>query len=452
MPTVTVPGQGDVEFPDSMSDDDIAAAIKTNLAPPPPEHGRLANAVHATAAYLPMAGGIVGGALGAGMGAPAGPGAIATGGAGALLLGSLGRVAQRGIDSALGYEKPPGILDATTDAAKTGLGEGAGAAGGAAAGEILGAVAKPLSAPLRALAQKTVGRILRNTGGSLSAAKPLSADAAQELLDMGIVKPFGSSSGTAARLQSAREAVGDQYGKIVKALEAQGITGPDAQALAEQYAAEGSSVAADSMNASVPGVYKTASEQLLAKPTTNGKLGLTQAENLKRSLQDQATSAYKQMQPGELARAHEDAASMMRQAVEDAISKQTAPMVVAPETKAIAAQFEPVKQQAGRLIEAAKLAQLGMNRAANRSAISLPDYVMAAGEGIPAGIASHFLRTRGPSTVATAANAAANALEDPASNLLTKLGAGAGSTAGQKLMDILEQLRKNRSEAQNVSQ
>lgn len=33
---VEVPGMGDVEFPDDMSDDDIAAAIKKNLAPTPP--------------------------------------------------------------------------------------------------------------------------------------------------------------------------------------------------------------------------------------------------------------------------------------------------------------------------------------------------------------------------------------------------------------------------------
>jgi hypothetical protein len=216
-------------------------------------------------------------------------------------------------------------------------------------------------------------------------------------------------------------------------------------------------VNANSMNPAVPKTYATAAEQLRGKPVdANGRLDLVQQENLKRSLQDQATSAYKQMQPGELARAHEDAASMMRQAVEDEISKQTAPMVVAPETKAIAAQFEPIKQQTGRLIEADNVAQAGMARAANRHLISPADIAAFVGEhahsGNPlrsagAALLMHLARTRGPSTVAAAANGMANAAEDPASRILLRLGAGSGPAAGPSLIDLLEQIRKERAQS-----
>jgi hypothetical protein len=450
MPVVTIPGQGDVEFPDSMSDADITAAIKRLSPPPPPQHGRIAEALHQTAHYLPMAGGIAGGALGAGVGAPTGPGAILMGALGAGLLGGAGRLAQRGIDSSLGYEEAPGVMDATKDAGKAAVGEAAGAAGGAVAGEALGMGAKALSGPLRSLALATTKRILRNTGGSIAASKPLSDEAAQEVLDIGAVKTFGTSGGAAERLETARSKVGDVYGRIVKALEDAGITGPDAQVLAQKYAAEGASQ--NPVSEATP-VYEKLADKLSG---VQGRVSLTEAENMKRSLQDQARSAYKQMQPNEVGRAKEDAASMMRQAVEDEIAKQTAPMVVAPETKAIAAQFEPVKQQAGRLIQADNVAQAGVARAANRHAISPADIAAFVGEqahsGNPlrsagAALLMHLARTRGPSTVAAAANGMANAAEDPASRILLRLGAGSGSAAGPSLIDLLEQIRKEHAQS-----
>lgn len=588
MPTIDVPGHGPVDFPDSMSEADITAALR-KISPPPEQHGPIAEALHKTASYLPMAGGIAGGALGATAGAPTGPGAFLLGALGAGALGGAGKGLQHLIDTGLGYEQPMSIQDAALDTSKAAGGEALGAGVGGLAAEGLSALAKPLAGPLREAAVGTARRILRNTGGSLSAAKPLSSEAAQEVLDMGIIKPFGTSKGAATRLAAARSAVGDEYGKIVQALEARGITGPQADALAQQYAAEGASVGARSMNPAVPRAYETAADQLAGKPTVNGRLGLTQAEDLKRSLQDQATSAYKQMQPGELARAHEETASMMRQAVEDEIAKQAGapaytvfrgsahpepqpgqwwssspevadrfatqtangqpgtaanvtradlrfrrPLVIdahgasfhrvpfvtpedaaevaagrmpeseaqtlwradglaewargrgydglviknvmdggrqptttianlggsvlpagsARETQAIAAQFEPVKQQAGRLIEADNVAQAGLARAQNRHAFSPYDVAAAAGEmahsgnpvrGAGAALLMHVLRTRGPSTAATALNFAANRLEDPASNLLLGLGAGGGAAGGPSLLQLLEEVRKNRS-------
>jgi hypothetical protein len=288
----------------------------------------------------------------------------------------------------------------------------------------------------------------------LSASKPLSDEAAQEVLDIGAIKPFGTSRGAAQRVDTARATAGDTYAKIVKALEGHGVVGPEADALAQQYAAEGTAVGANSMNPAVPNAYATAADQLAGKPTVNGRLALSQAENLKRSLQDQARSAYKQMQPDELARAHEATASMMRQAVEDEIARQAPGLN--PQGQAIAAQFEPVKQQTGRLIEASNVAQQGMARAANRHAFSPYDIAVGAAElahsGNPiktaaATLLMHELRTRGPSTAATALDFAAKRLEDPSSHLLRAVLAGGGAAAGPSaLAPLIEWLQRQQQQ------
>ena len=122
-----------------------------------------------------------------------------------------------------------------------------------------------------------------------------------------------------------------------------------------------------------------------------------------------AKSAYKQMQPSEVGQAHEETASMMRQAVEDEIARQ------APEA---GGQFVPVKQELGKLIEASNAAREGMARQARRSAFSLPDWMAAAGslghsgspaQGLATMLASHSLRARGPSTAAVLLRGASGA-------------------------------------------
>jgi hypothetical protein len=364
------------------------------------------------------------------------PLAIATGG------GSEAPTAARlvGMGAALGGASGLGNSDAESlggMATATGLGAGLGGAL-SAAGAFAPQLGRALGKSLDKVATGTVRRILRNVGGSISAKKGLSDEAAREVLDVGAIKPFGTSKGAATRLEAIRETVGDQYGKIVKALEANGITGPDADALAQKLAAEGAATAADTMNPAVPKVYADAAEQLADKPTIAGRLSLSRAENLKRSLQSSAKSAYQQMQPGELAQAHEGAASMLRQSVEDEIAQQAAASGN-PQVQAIAAQFEPVKKQAGRIIEASNVAREGVNRAANRNAVSLTDMLAASGglahggnplEAGAMGILAHLLRTRGPSTLATAAHGGANALE-----FLT----GPALTPGQRQTQMLLQ-------------
>jgi len=385
----------------------------------------------------------------------------------------------------MGYEKPDLKRD-LIDVGTTGLQDATYATGAGVATAGLAKAAPAVAALLNGAARGTERRVLSNVFGSLSKTKPLSDAAVDTAAEHGAFKLFGTSGGAAQRLETAREGLGQQYASILADLEKQGITGPDAAKLAQQYAARMQTVNAGTMNPAVPKIYESAAEQVAGKPTTGGTLGLSQTEDLKRSLQGMAKSAYQQRQPTEVGRAHEDTASMMRQAVEDAITKQTtAPSVQAAirdkttgavysgpshveamrdlpadamnrieqgtfrgddgfllngrfvtreealgavggpkgksflqsedvrspsaDLQALGERFVPVKQELGKLIEGSNVAREGMAREGRRSYFSLPDAIAAASgyshSGSPlqaaaTGMASHFLRTRGPSTAA----------------------------------------------------
>jgi hypothetical protein len=163
-------------------------------------------------------------------------------------------------------------------------------------------VAGKLEEPLENAARATAQRVVFNGGTPLQAGRPQLSEAALDAtLEHGIV-PMGSTAGTAERMSNARAILGDQYGRIVKALEEKGITGPDADALIEQYASAGVSANANTMNRAVPAVYEEAATQVGNKPTVRGKLGLTQTENMKRSAQDMAKSSYQKLDPSEVGR------------------------------------------------------------------------------------------------------------------------------------------------------
>jgi hypothetical protein len=296
----------------------------------------------------------------------------------------------------------PGFLPATSAPAQAGVGGGG-------------------LADLLEQAGIKAGRRALSGGGTISGAKALSDDAVREALRSGAIKFGGTLQGASERLNALREAVGAQKGAIIDALEKSGIVGPEAEAMAQQYLAEGRAAGATSMNPAVPRVYENAAEQLVgrpaghmspampAKPTVNGRLGLSQAEDLKGSLQDMAESAYRQMQPHEVGSAQKATASMMRQAVEDEIARQ-APGA-SPQTQAIANQFVPVKQRLGNIIEASDVASTAANRASKNRFFSLSDYVAGAGglatgepvTAITSSVIPHFARTRGSSSVAAAA-------------------------------------------------
>ncbi|HET9554351.1 MAG TPA: hypothetical protein VFP50_15420 [Anaeromyxobacteraceae bacterium] len=153
------------------------------------------------------------------------------------------------------------------------------------------------------------------------------------------------------------------------------------------------------------------------------RLGLTQAENIKRSLQDAARKEYTRIGGNtDLGQAKKEAAALLRQAVEDAVDQQAGK---APEA---AAAFQPAKQRTGELIEALNAAEKGAARYANRKTIGLQDAVAMAGHASPSGKVGSLLlsllnKSRGASSAAVAANLGSRALGGVA-ELLPRLGQG----------------------------
>lgn len=573
---VEVDGQH-FDVPDDATPDEIDAITKPSVMAPRDAHSTFEKIAHYGAKALPMAGGIAGGIMGAGAGG--GLASIATGAAGAGLLSAAGRSGQHAIDQALGYEPPMSIMQGGKDALATGAQDAAATAAGGMALETAAKIAPRAADILLGAARATEKRVLSNVGGSISVKKPLSDAAVDEASARGVFK-FGSSShGTAERLDAAREAAGDQYAQVLGELGKHGVTGPDAQKLADQYFAAKATGAPHTMSGAVDQVYQSAGDRLMSlvkpsqevaipgvppqpsagatplgqrtvfslppgelppaaggalprgqkdvftslpptltlragtahemaglpvqkdfpglfpsgqkdvfalpppqeaaqiagaimkgpidtfalpPPGANGipsqtafipadnRLSLTQAEDLKRSLQGMAKSAYKQMQPGEVGRAHENAASMMRQAVEDEIAKQTAGATGS--VADAAAQFVPVKQSLGNLIEASGVAREGAARAAKRDFVSMYDIAAALKEGPAAGIGMHILRSRGPSSLAVSERAGEQLLRalGPAMSQRAPVGgvvAGALASDRPQLGDILREMLRNHSAA-----
>ena len=170
-----------------------------------------------------------------------------------------------------------------------------------------------------------------------------------------------------------------------------------------------------------PGGYSEVGE-VVERPVE--RFGLTQAENIKRSLQDAARKEYTRVGGNtDLGQAKKEAAALLRQAVEDAVDQQSGK---APEA---AASFEPVKQRFGQLREALTAAENGAARFANRKSIGLQDAVAAAGHSSTSGklgslLLSMLNKSRGASSAAVAANLGSRALGG-AAELLPQLGRGA---------------------------
>jgi hypothetical protein len=257
--------------------------------------------------------------------------------------------------------------------------------------------------------------VLTGGGTPMNATRePLTPAAVKAALEHGAIVPGGTTAGAAKRLIATRAELGDQYEKIIDALRARGIEGPQADALAQEMIAEGRSISANSLTDAVPNLYQKTGESLQTKPTLpSGNLDLKQAENMKRSLQREAK--YGRYEDTPLNEGKEDLAAMVRKANEDAIDAGAAASGDV-QTQAIAAQFKPIKEDLGNIIAASRAANKGAGKAAVARGVSLTDYAAAAagfahggaGEGSKLAILNHLARTRGPSTMSWAAHAASD--------------------------------------------
>jgi len=435
----------------------IAGQIKAAMTPPAPaapQHGRWAQAAHGMAQSFPVAGGIAGGTLGS----AGGPFGMV---AGAGLLAAAGKSLQHSVDTALGYENPS-MAEVAADAAKTGAVDAATTGAGGMLMSILAKGGKMLAGPLSKAGTAIGRRVL--TGGTtpLSARKQIPPEVIDEAFAQGAFKPGGTTQSASDALNAARQRVGSQDAQLLATMEAQGIAGPDANALAKQLEAEAAQKAARSLGSPEPGMFQGAAQELRTKPVdAQGRLSLGAAEDMKRTLQFEAQKEYdkiaRQFTPtGEAKKA---LASRMRQAVEDEIAAQSA---AAPDE---AAQFVPLKQQFGRIAQAANIAEEGASRASRRSPVSLTDMMAAtAGYGHGGGLkgagallASKLARTYGPSTATWALKGTAQGLEGMSPELPWEVGARMGAATGPQmetpsLTALLEELRRRRAMSPALAQ
>lgn len=268
----------------------------------------------------------------------------------------------------------------------------------------------------------SLGRRVLSGAKGLKAEEALPDAAVREAMDSGAIVPFGTTKGASQRLDKIRSAVGNEYADIIRELEEQGVQGPEAKELAdkwmERYRAEWTEGAA---NKAVPRQFRKEASNVEAimrpapgveGPATN-RLRLSQAEGLKRDLQNQAR--YGKFEETQLNEAKREIASDVRGLIESEVRKAVQGGGTA-KLRDVAARFEPVKGRLSRLINADQHAYEEANRMASRSPVSLYD-AMAGMAGFGAGgggfdglakgagaaLLAHIARSRGPSTGATAA-------------------------------------------------
>lgn len=335
---------------------------------------------------------------------------------GDLLKGEVGQVAS----DALGAG---GIQDAYSAAKDGHVGDallkllGSGALGGGAAGGALGLASEGLRKSgvtqmvadwIRGKAIDKGRKVLTNGADQLSSRQPISEAAVEEAIRSGAIKPFGTNQGAAERLDDLRKATGGQYAEIVKRLEAGGVEGPEARAIADQLLQKGAArEPLSGADKSIPNAYLAEAQNAEAVSMGKPKLGLSQSEAIKRDLAEKAH--YGRVEETPLNRARKDMASVYRQATEDAIDAAVAKAQPGSEVSTLGSQFEPVKRRLGSIIEASDAANRGAARGAQRGAgsdfgIKASAAALAANQPmlIPAAMASKFTRARLPSTMASA--------------------------------------------------
>lgn len=332
-------------------------------------------------------------------------------GLGARMLAAGGNGALQGALAGLGNSEATDASGLLKDTGKGLVLGGATSAAFPLAGRVLRRNAGRIASALEERGIESGRKVLTNGADQLSKRAPVSAAAVREAYDSGALRAFGNNASTLKRLQGLTAEQGERYAKILADLEAAGVEGPHAQELAARLARQGEAEAANSLASPVPGIYRNAADELASKAVNEeGRLGLTQAENIKRSLQK--STNYSVLESKAANEARRDIASQMRQSIEDTIENQMqegwnpTSGKLSRETLKAGADFVPVKQRLGRLLEATGAAERGAARGAQRTGTSnLPTAVMEAAAGMPGGPAQQalikgFMSGRGRSAAA----------------------------------------------------
>jgi hypothetical protein len=215
----------------------------------------------------------------------------------------------------------------------------------------------------------------------------------------GAVTPFGSATSAQEALSEAAGLAGKDLGRVRKALETEGVTGPNAIALADQLRAKGDELMLTEANKAIPRMYFRAADRIKEMAIAGeerggplGRLGLEQAEKAKSSYQKLAEPAYERLKGPEAAKVNADIARRVRLAneiaVADAARKAGPGSAVADLNK----EFIPAKRQFGNLAKAMAASQRGAARESQRqgggllqTAAKLGAVGMAGGAGAVAG-------------------------------------------------------------------
>ncbi len=310
--------------------------------------------------------------------------------------------------------------------------------------------------------------------------QPVSPEAVKQALDLKDIAVWGTTKGAYERLAERAETKGAVYGSILDELEKRGVQGPQKEALAEKLMAEYSERYANSgANKAAPNVFRREAANLSALPHPEAAalraeaealkaaappppvrpprprdgagrylkgalpplapapppdpriasslsqateleryLGLRQAENVKRALQSEAK--WGRIDKNATNEALKDAASIFRQANEDAVESAGRAAGPGSEIANIAETFVPVKKSLALTLEARMAAQRGAAAAAHRTGgaagVNAFDVSNMQEATNTSGLTSAALamlgkiwKERGPSTMARLYNAGSNA-------------------------------------------
>jgi hypothetical protein len=317
------------------------------------------------------------------------------------------------------------------------------------AGGTVSAVSPPVAAWLKKQAHQFGQKALSGIGTPLAARKELSERATEAAYDVGAITPFSGVRKISQRLDGAIDDLAPKYGAILKELEAAGVVGPDAEEIARNLLMESSDLAANSWGSKIPTMMNRDAMEMAGKVAgqADPRLGLLQAERIKRDLQQQAKQFYAQV-PSRVSAEGDykmSRAALVRQLVEDSIDQQS---VLAPEA---ASRFVPVRDKLAGLYEANYAAAEGAAKAARRGPVGLSSATLAAGVlaggGGPGGAlltaaGNEAVQARLPSLLGTTARGL--------SQVLTP-GAGQGAATAQmspaarmKLEQLMEFVRRSR--------
>lgn len=274
----------------------------------------------------------------------------------------------------------------------TGLGAGLAYAApkvGAAAGRVAAPLLRRARSSLEGVAASMGRRVLQGGSDLASATRREVPD--EVILDAianNSILPFGTTQGALRRLNAEVADRGELYNQILQNLEEVGVQGPEVEPLARQLLDRADDVARQSLGSQGPAnAYRSAGQRLenIARGGTGTRgaigpveqrLGLQEAEAMKRRLQDEAR--YGLISDTPLNDAKKEIAGRVREAIDQAVEQagQAAP----PDslTALLAERFVPAKQSLGRALAGRELAEKGTARIAGRNAIGLRESMLGA--------------------------------------------------------------------------